>query len=99
MAVADILAGTAGGVLALFGMIIAGFMAPSLTALYDVYWTDENVEGPSKLFGPALGAARASISWSAIVKSPARQRPDIGMSRPTTDAGYTGAISIRAIAR
>ena len=58
-----------GGLLALFGAIIAGFMAPSLTSRCDVYWTDAGVQGPSKLFGPALGAARTSIGWPDIVKT------------------------------
>jgi len=53
--------------LALAGAAIAGFMAPSLGHRHDVRWTDEVVEGPSRLLGPTLGLARNAIPWRDIV--------------------------------
>jgi hypothetical protein len=54
---------------ALMGALIAIFMAPSLTSFHNVHWTAENIEGPSKLFGPTLGAARTAIARSDIAKT------------------------------
>jgi hypothetical protein len=56
----------AGGCFVL-GLVVAGFMAPSLTTLHNVTWTDEFLDGPSRLFGPSLGRARAKIAWGDIV--------------------------------
>ena len=54
---------------ALAGLAIAGFMAPSLTSLHAVNWDTDGIEGPSRLFGPTLGVARARIAWSEIVRT------------------------------
>jgi hypothetical protein len=48
------------------GFVLALFMAPSLTHMHDVSWTDAGVEGPSRLFGPGLGLSRTSITWDHI---------------------------------
>jgi hypothetical protein len=55
--------------LACMGVAIAGFMAPSLTHVHDVQWAVDAIEGPSRLFGPTLGAARTSIAWQEIVRT------------------------------
>jgi hypothetical protein len=55
--------------LAVAGMAIAGFMAPSLTHLHDVRWTAEGIEGPSKLFGLTLGIARTTIPWQEVARA------------------------------
>jgi hypothetical protein len=54
---------------ACMGVAIAAFMAPSLTHVHDVQWGAEVVEGPSRLFGPTLGAARTSIAWHDIART------------------------------
>jgi hypothetical protein len=54
---------------ACMGAAIAGFMAPSLIHVHDVQWTADVVEGPSRLFGPTLGAARTSIAWHEIART------------------------------
>jgi hypothetical protein len=54
---------------ACMGATIAGFMAPSLTHVHDVQWAANVVEGPSRLLGPTLGAARTSIAWREIVRT------------------------------
>jgi hypothetical protein len=59
----------AGLILALVGISIAGFMAPSLTSVHQVHWTDEGIDGPSKMLGPTLGTARTTIDWSDIVRT------------------------------
>ena len=59
-------AGFAGMFLALLGLACGGFMAPSLTALHQVHWTETGIEGPSRLFGPTLGTARTAIKWRDI---------------------------------
>jgi len=55
--------------LALLGAAVAGFMAPSVTAIHVVCWNEHGIEGPSKMFGPTLGTARTEIAWSEIVKT------------------------------
>jgi hypothetical protein len=54
---------------ALMGFAIAVFMAPSLTSLHAVNWNTDGIEGPSRLFGPTLGVARARIAWSEIART------------------------------
>jgi hypothetical protein len=51
------------------GILIAGFMAPSLSSTHVVSWTTAAVEGPSTPFGPTLGFKRASIPWRDIAKT------------------------------
>jgi hypothetical protein len=51
------------------GVAIMGFMAPSLTHVHDVQWAANAIEGPSRLFGPTLGAARTSIAWHDIART------------------------------
>ncbi|HWC64406.1 MAG TPA: hypothetical protein VG501_12330 [Rhizomicrobium sp.] len=51
------------------GAAIAGFMAPSLTNAHVVHWTRDYVEGPARMFGPTLGAARTRINWDDIVRT------------------------------
>jgi hypothetical protein len=58
-----------GAALALVGLAIAGFMAPSLTSLHTVNWGADGIEGPSRLFGPTLGVARTRIAWSEIART------------------------------
>lgn len=48
------------------GGLLILFMAPSLTHRHDVIWTDEDVQGPSRLFGPSLWLSRTSIQWQDI---------------------------------
>ena len=59
--------GWASAGVALMGIAIAGFMAPSLTTLHSVSWNATGVEGPANTFGPTLGTARTEISWAEIV--------------------------------
>jgi hypothetical protein len=54
---------------AVLGIAIAGFMAPSLTAIHAIHWNEYGIEGPSKMFGPTLGSARTEIAWSELVKT------------------------------
>jgi hypothetical protein len=56
-------------IIMIFGVAIAGFMAPSLTDVYDVSWTVAGLQGPSRLFGLALATTRTAIRWSEIIKS------------------------------
>jgi hypothetical protein len=51
------------------GLAIGGFMAPSLTHMHDVHWSEGVIEGPSRMFGPTLGLARTSIAWSDVVRT------------------------------
>lgn len=68
--VALIVAGTvdAGTPALILGLILAVFMAPSLTTLHDVCWDSSGVEGVSRLFGPTLGLSRTRIAWADIVR-------------------------------
>lgn len=59
----------AGVGLTLLGLAIGGFMAPSLTSIHRVRWTQDGIEGPSKIFGPSLGVARTTIAWGDIVRA------------------------------
>lgn len=71
-ALAAFVAGTVDGiglVVALMGLAIGGFMAPSLTHMHDVHWSEGVIEGPSRMFGPTLGLARTSIAWGDVVRS------------------------------
>jgi hypothetical protein len=52
---------------ALVGAAIAGFMAPSLTSMHAVCWSERGIEGPTKIFGPTLGLSRTEIAWADIV--------------------------------
>jgi hypothetical protein len=58
-----------GLVLGCMGLAIGGFMAPSLTHIHDVHWSEFVIEGPSRMFGPTLGLARTSIAWSDVVRT------------------------------
>jgi hypothetical protein len=61
--------GWAAAGVAVLGAFIAGFMAPSLTSMHAVHWNEHGIEGPAKMFGPTLGAARTEIAWSDIAKT------------------------------
>ena len=61
--------GWAAAGVAVLGALIAGFMAPSLTSMHAVHWNEHGIEGPAKMFGPTLRAARTGIAWSDIVKT------------------------------
>lgn len=61
--------GRTAAALAVLGALIAGFMAPSLTSIHAVRWNEHGIEGPAKMFGPTLGAARTEIAWSEIVRA------------------------------
>ena len=56
-------------IISLLGAAIGGFMAPSLTHMHDVRWSEGGVDGPSKMFGPTLGTARAKIQWQDVVRT------------------------------
>jgi hypothetical protein len=58
-----------GIMLFLMGGMMGGFMAPSLTSVHAVHWTESGIEGPSKTFGPTLGTQRTEIRWDDIVAS------------------------------
>lgn len=62
-------ADTAALVLACMGLAIGGFMSPSLTHVHDVHWSEDVIEGPSRMFGPTLGLARTTIAWSDVVRT------------------------------
>lgn len=55
--------------LALLGIAIAGFMAPSVTSVHSVHWNETGIEGPSAVFGPTLGTKRTAISWEQIART------------------------------
>ena len=52
--------------LAVIGTAIVGFMVPSLTSIHWVSWSQDCIEGPSKMFGPTLGTARTKIAWNDL---------------------------------
>ncbi len=54
---------------ALFGAILSGFMAPSLSSIHDVNWNAKYVEGASRMFGPTLGKLRTQIEWPDITST------------------------------
>jgi len=56
-------------ILTWLGGAIGGFMAPSLTHMHDVRWSEDGVDGPSKMFGPTLGTARTRILWQDVVRT------------------------------
>ena len=58
-----------GSSLLVLGGALALFMAPSLTHVHDVIWTDTSIEGPSRMFGPTLGRARTLIRWDEIERT------------------------------
>jgi len=49
------------------GLLISGFMVPSLSPRHDIYWNNETLEGPNKLFGPSLRGTRVKLNWKDIV--------------------------------
>jgi hypothetical protein len=51
------------------GVLLAGFMAPSLTSLHAVHWNEIGIEGPCTTFGPTLGTRRTLIRWEEIVRA------------------------------
>ncbi|MGJ8562507.1 MAG: hypothetical protein ACSHXY_03040 [Alphaproteobacteria bacterium] len=55
-----------GILLTLMGAAISGFMAPSLSSVHDVTWTDDEIVGACKMFGPTLGRNRTCIKWDEI---------------------------------
>jgi hypothetical protein len=55
--------------LALLGLAITGFMAPSVTSVHSVHWNEAGIEGPSTTFGPTLGAKRTTILWGQIERT------------------------------
>lgn len=62
-------AGWGGIGLAVIGLCVAGFMAPSLTSVHKVTWDEQGIEGPSNLFGPTLGLRRTRILWDDIART------------------------------
>jgi len=58
-----------GGLLILLFSAVAGFMLPSLFSIHDVFWSQDYVEGPSKMLGPSLGRKRENIKWSEIERT------------------------------
>jgi len=61
--------GWAVALVALFGVAIAGFMAPSTTAVHIVNWSEKGIQGPCRLFGPTLATKRTEIAWTDIVSA------------------------------
>jgi len=55
--------------LALLGIALAGFTAPSVTSIHSVSWDEIGIEGPSTTFGLTLGANRTSIPWEQIERT------------------------------
>jgi hypothetical protein len=53
----------------LLGAAAGGFMTPSLTSIHRVHWTEDHIEGPSRLFGPTLGVARTAIAWADLTRA------------------------------
>jgi hypothetical protein len=92
------------GLIGIFtGAAMAGFMAPSLTAVHAVNWDEEGVEGPSKTFGLTLGVARTRIAWSDITATGTTQTSywyieakDGGRSRIHWSYLYKGHQTLRA---
>jgi hypothetical protein len=52
-----------------FGAMMAGFMAPSLTPVHAVRWDEIGIEGPCSLFGLTLGTRRTLVLWAEIVRT------------------------------
>ena len=50
------------------GFAFIGLMLPSFTHWHDVYWNEDYLVGPNKLFGPTLQFSRTIIYWSDIVE-------------------------------
>jgi hypothetical protein len=61
--------GAAAAGMAVLGVAVAGFMAPSVTSIHAVYWNEDGIEGPANLFGPTLGRSRTQIAWHEIVET------------------------------
>jgi len=51
----------------IMGLLISGFMVPSISPTHDIHWDEDFLEGPSKLFGPSLGKIRTKFRWNDIV--------------------------------
>jgi hypothetical protein len=50
------------------GVVFTGAAAPQVVWDHEVRWNQKGIEGPAKMFGLTLGAARTEIAWSEIVK-------------------------------
>lgn len=58
-----------GVLFALFGLTMSAFMAPSLTSLHRLSWSQEGVDGASKTFGLTLARDRAKLPWSSLART------------------------------
>jgi hypothetical protein len=56
-------------VTALFGGLLVGFMAPSVTSVHAVRWNELGIDGPCTTFGLTLGTQRTLLRWEQIVRS------------------------------
>jgi hypothetical protein len=55
--------------LGFLGIVFAVAAAPQVVWRHEVRWNQKEIEGPAKMFGLTLGAARAKIVWSDIVRA------------------------------
>jgi hypothetical protein len=55
--------------LGFLGIVFAAAAAPQVIWRHEVRWNQIEIEGPAKMFGLTLGAARTKIAWSDIVRA------------------------------
>jgi hypothetical protein len=51
------------------GVVFTVAAAPQVVWGHEVHWNQKGIEGPAKMFGLTLGAARTEIAWSDIVRA------------------------------
>jgi hypothetical protein len=52
----------------LLGLVFTFAAAPQVVWRHEVCWNQEGIEGPAKMFGLTLGAARTGIAWVDIAR-------------------------------
>jgi hypothetical protein len=55
--------------MAFLGVVFVGASAPQVVWDHKVRWNQQGIEGPAKMFGLTLGAARTEIAWPDIVRT------------------------------
>lgn len=57
-----------GAIISAMGWVFICLMLPSFTRWHDVYWDDNFIEGPNKIFGPTLRFSRTKIVWQDVIE-------------------------------
>ena len=55
--------------LGFLGIVFTIAAAPQVIWRHEVRWNQKKIEGPARMFGLTLGAARTEIAWSDIVRA------------------------------